>query len=202
MVELDASQKPVEAGNRISLNENTYQVQYETTADNIWKITNSRLLDLTVEKEVVGDLGDRTKKFTIEVFAQDSKGKLVNGTFTCAGTGELKNIDFQNGKAEIALAHTEKITIKDLPYGLQIAVTEKEADGYTVAYAINNGVNQKSANLNLTKDSEVKVINTKTEIPDTGIFHSSTGTGILIFIGILGIAFVGISVFRKRKGLR
>ena len=202
VVELDASQKPVEAGNRISLNENTYQVQYETTADNIWKITNSRLLDLTVEKEVVGDLGDRTKKFTIEVFAQDSKGKQVNGTFTCAGTGELKNIDFQNGKAEIALAHTEKITIKDLPYGLQIAVTEKEADGYTVAYAINNGVNQKSANLNLTKDSEVKVINTKTEIPDTGIFHSSTGTGILIFIGILGIAFVGISVFRKRKGLR
>ena len=202
VVELDESKKPVEAGNRISLNENTYQVQYETTADNIWKITNSRLLDLTVEKEVVGDLGDRTKKFTIEVFAQDSKGKLVNGTFTCAGTGELKNIDFQNGKAEIALAHTEKITIKDLPYGLQIAVTEKEADGYTVAYAINNGVNQKSANLNLTKDSEVKVINTKTEIPDTGIFHSSTGTGILIFIGILGIAFVGISVFRKRKGLR
>ena len=202
VVELDASQNVVEAGAQILLNGNTYQVQYETRADNTWKITNSRLLDLTVEKEVVGELGDRTKKFTIEVSAQDSKGKPVNGTFTCEGTGELKNIEFQNGKAEILLAHKEKITIKNLPYDSQITVTDKQVEGYTVAYAIDKGENQESATLNLIKDSEVKVINTKTDIPDTGILHSSTGTGILVFIGILGIAFVGISVFCKRKGLR
>lgn len=202
VVELDGSQTAVEAGGQILLNGNTYQVQYETTPDNTWKITNSSLLDLTVEKEVVGELGDRTKKFTIEISAQDSKGKPMNGTFSCEGAGNIKNIEFRNGKAEIELAHTEKITIKDLPYDSQITVTEKKADGYTVAYAINKGENQESATLSLTKDSEVKVINKKTDIPDTGIFHSSTGTGILVFIGILGIAFVGISVFRKRKGLR
>ena len=202
VVELDTSQNAVEAGGQILLNGNTYQVQYETTPDNTWKITNSSLLDLTVEKEVVGELGDRTKKFTIEISAQDSKGKPMNGTFSCEGAGNIKNIEFRNGKAEIELAHTEKITIKDLPYDSQITVTEKKADGYTVAYAINKGENQESATLSLTKDSEVKVINKKTDIPDTGIFHSSTGTGILVFIGILGIAFVGISVFRKRKGLR
>lgn len=202
VVELDGSQTAVEAGGQILLNGNTYQVQYETTEDHKWKITNSSLLNLTVEKEVVGELGDRTKKFAIEIFAQDSEGEPMNGTFSCEGAGNIKNIEFRNGKAEIELAHTEKITIKDLPYGSQITVTEKLAEGYTVAYAINNGGNQESANLNLTNDSEVKVINTKTDIPDTGIFHNPTGTGILIFIGILGIAFIGISVFRKRKGLR
>lgn len=159
-------------------------------------------LDLTIEKEVVGELGDRTKKFTIELSAQDRKGKPINKTFTCEGAGDIKNIEFQNGKAEIKLAHTEKIIIKDLPYGSQITVAEKKVDGYTVAYSINKGKNQESATLSLTNDSEVKVINTKTDIPDTGIFHNPTGTGILIFIGILGIVFVGISVFRKRKGLQ
>ena len=168
VVELDTSQNAVEAGGQILLNGNTYQVQYETTPDNTWKITNSSLLDLTVEKEVVGELGDRTKKFTIEISAQDSKGKPMNGTFSCEGAGNIKNIEFRNGKAEIELAHTEKITIKDLPYDSQITVTEKKADGYTVAYAINKGENQESATLSLTKDSEVKVINKKTDIPEYG----------------------------------
>lgn len=202
VVELDEFKNPVEAGNRILLNGNTYQVQYETTEDHKWKITNSSLLDLTVEKEVVGELGDRTKKFTIEISAQDSQGTPLNGTFACGGAGEPQNIVFQNGKAEIPLAHKEKITIKDLPYGSRISVTEKQADGYTAAYSVDQGEEQENAVLDLTKDSRVKVINTKTDIPDTGIFHSSTGTGILVFIGILGIVFVGISVFRKRKGLR
>lgn len=202
VVELDESKNPVEAGGQILLNGNTYQVQYETTADNTWKITNSSQPDLTITKEVVGELGDRTKKFAIEIYAQDGKGNEMNGTFSCEEAGNIKNIKFQNGKAEIELAHTEKIIIKDLPYGSEITVAEKTTDGYTVAYAINKGKNQESAALSLIKDSEVKVINTKKDIPDTGIFHNPTGTGILIFIGILGIAFVGISVFRKRKGLR
>lgn len=202
VVELDTFGKAVENGNEIWLNGTAYQVQYETTADNTWKITNSSQPDLTITKEVVGELGDRAKKFAIEIYAQDGKGNEMNGTFSCEEAGNIKNIKFQNGKAEIELAHKEKITIKDLPYGSQITVTEKKAYGYTVAYAIDNGENQESVALSLIKDSEVKVINTKTDIPDTGIFHHPTGTGILVFIGILGIAFVGISVFRKRKGLR
>ena len=202
VVELDTSEKVVENGNEILSNGNTYQVQYETTADNTWKIINSSQLELTVTKEVVGELGDHTKKFTIEIWAQDSEGNSLNGKFACEGPEGLKNIEFKEGKAEIALAHTEEITMKDLPYNSQITVAEKNADGYTVAYTVNRGETQENASLSLTKDSEVKVINTKEDIPDTGIFNNQTGAGILIFIGVIGTIFAGVVVFRKRKGLR
>lgn len=202
VAELDTSGEVVEDGTDIVLNGNTYRVKYDETGENSWKISNSQLKNLTIEKEVNGDFGDRTKKFAIDISAQDSDGKPLDGTFACEESGALKEITFKEGKAQTALAHGEKIIIKELPYDTRIEVTETKVDGYTVKYVINKGEEQDSASLNLTEHSVVKVIDTKTDIPDTGIFNNPKSTGILIFVGIIGIAFAGIVVFRKRKGLR
>ena len=202
VVELNASGEVVEDGADVVLNGNTYQVKYAETGENALKISNSQLKNLTIEKEVNGDFGDRTKKFAIDISARESDGKPLDGTFACEESGAVKEITFKEGKAQIALAHGQTITIKELPYGTQIEVTEPKEDGYTVKYVINKGKEQDRATLDLTEHSVVKVIDTKADIPETGIFNNPKSTGILIFVGVIGIAFAGIVVFRKRKGQR
>lgn len=202
IVESDENGNVAEDGTDITLNNNQYRVNYEETETNNWEITNSRLVDLIIENEVAGDFGDRTKEFTLDITAND-KNKPLNGTFTCEGLADTEQITFQDGKGQITVAHGQTVSIKELPADTEILIVVQPTDGYKTTYQINGGDEQGNANLSLTqKESTVKVINTRADIPETGIFHNPTISGIIVFVGICGIAFGGIVILRKRRGAR
>lgn len=202
IVESDENGNVAEDGTDITLNNNQYRVNYEETETNNWEITNSRLVDLIIENEVAGDFGDRTKEFTLDITAND-KNKPLNGTFACEGLADTEQITFQDGKGQITLAHGQTVSIKELPADTEILIVVQPTDGYKTTYQINGGDEQGNANLSLTqKESTVKVINTRADIPETGIFHNPTISGIIVFVGICGIAFGGIVILRKRRGAR
>lgn len=204
IVELDENGIVVGDEKDITLNNNQYRVDYEETEKNKWKITNSRLVDLAIENEVAGEFGDQTKEFTIDITAKDSKGKPLSGEFVCESLEGTDKITFDGeGKGQISLAHEDKLLIKDLPAETNVVVAVQSPDDYDTTYQINDGTAQDKAELLLTrKENVVKVINKKDYIPETGIFHNPTITGILIFVGIIGIAYVGIVILRKRRGIR
>lgn len=158
---------------------------------------NIELPDLTLNKIVTGEAGDKTKTFTFLINLKDSEGNAVDEIYDYLGwvKSGYENeatkpadgkIEFINGTAEILLSHGQQIIIRNLPYNCTYTVTEKEAnkDNYITTYNGNTGVATGTLNENVIVD----VINNKEFVPDTGIIdknNNSTGIGI-------GIATIGI----------
>lgn len=182
-------------------------------AKNGFIVTNTELPDLTIGKEVIGELGDKTKVFNFELTLKQADGNPINGKFNYIGSVDDRykkestkpsdgEITFIEGKATITLSHGQEITIKDLPYGVTYKVMEKEANenGYLTTYNGNNEV----ATGELKQDTKVQVVNNKEFVPTTGISTTTeqgTMVGIVIFsIGILMVMIVVL--LQLNKGLK
>ncbi|MCR0335947.1 Cna B-type domain-containing protein [[Clostridium] innocuum] len=117
-------------------------------------ITNTyhapKLGGLTVEKEVTGTHGDKTKDFHFTVTLDDTS---INGKY-----GDMT---FTDGVAEITLKHGGKATATGLPAGIGYVVLEKEAndDGYTTTSTADKGTIPENDNINVkfTNHKEIKL---------------------------------------------
>lgn len=182
-------------------------------ADKIARVNfvNTKLPELSLNKIVTGEFGDKTKEFTFEISLQDSDGKNVNGTYEYVGSvvqgyedesekpsnGSLTFID---GKAEIKLKHGQKIALKNLLLNCKYTVAEREAneDGYITTY---NG-RKEQAQGELKQGAEVQVVNMKDSIPHTGIKVHNNVTNIgfgLAAIGVLSFAVLYLLRLRKER---
>ena len=107
--------------------------------------------------------------------------------------------------AKVKLYHGEKVTVKGLPKGAQMTITEVNSDGYSVGWKVNN--NQESYGKTVTcpitasDDGIATVICTNTtgyELPDTG----GTGTKPYTtggFLLLTGAAILLLYINKKRR---
>ncbi|MBS5388028.1 MAG: hypothetical protein KHY31_11745 [Clostridiales bacterium] len=129
------------------------------------------VLNLTVEKEVTGNLGDKEKLFTFEVILKNLEGDLVdNVSYLClkgeTGTESFQTVslEFVKGKATFQLKDGEYICMQKIPanYVYDIKEMDGETDGYTVTIPDN-------AAGTLKENTVVHFINEKETTGDLGI---------------------------------
>ena len=152
-----------------------------------------KTFSLTVAKDVQED-GDLTRKYDIQITLKDADGNLVNGTY-----GE---VTFVNGRATVSLKDGESKNMTGIPTGYKYSVKETEElpAGYTITYKTGEGETSESepADVILSSNTIVTVINTRTVTPDSGLSlgmaAAGTGAGLSGLIGVL-ILFL----YRRRR---
>lgn len=158
---------------------------------------------LNVTKTVAGNLADQSKKFDFTVKFTKPDGKDVNSTITAtvAGVGATNfNIAWDDKGTytyTFQLAHGQKASFANLPYGVSYTVTEtgaEEKDGvlmngdYKVTMTGNVGVINSAA-------TEAKFVNTKEGSIDTGV--TTENLPYVLLIGFVVLA--GAALLIKRK---
>lgn len=157
---------------------------------------------LSITKEVTGNMGDKTKDFSVDVTFTAPAGKDVNSIISYVEDGENKSInptDWTNGSCTVTidLKHRETVTFNNVPYGVTYTVEEYDytSSGYDEAeYAENNGTaNDGEGTINAASDS-VKITNNKQVGIETGITMDSVP-----YILVLCAVAAGLILFLKRR---
>ena len=102
---------------------NTSTMPAPTTAD----IGVSKTIELT---EGQGTQIDTQKEFTFTVALKDNAGNALTGEYALVDA-EGTEIQKLTDGGTFTLTHDQTVTIKDLPEGAQVTVTEVEVPGYT-----------------------------------------------------------------------
>ena len=140
-----------------------------------------RQTQVTVRKEVTGNLGDQTKDFTFQwkILNADGSVNQESETFT--------------------LKHGEQKEILGIPEGATLVIQETNADGYTVTAKhgiVNVPVVSNSVTVNVTDGSTITITNNKEAVPDTGVLLDSLPYVVILAVVVLGAALV---IVRRRK---
>ena len=177
--------------------------------------TNTGAYDLTIAKQVTGEMGDRDKQFTFQIQLKESDGSILTGEYDYTGgvmegmTGitapEPGTLRLEDGAADFTLSHGQTITIHGLPVGTSYTITEPDAqaDGYTVTA---NGEDAKmtrdaSCNGTLSQDTTVTFTNEKATAVPTGIRLDTLPWLLTLACGLGGCAALCVTgKIRRRKG--
>jgi|GEM_PF-3127949 len=167
----------------------------------------SKYIDVSVEKSVQGNMGNRNQNFEFTITAVDSENKSVSmaGTSykysTAEGTTGTKIVD-SGGKFTLKDGETIYIENK-VPRGANVTVTETDysSEGYQTTH-ITDECNDKRGNThtftNVQQDCELEFINTRViEVP-TGLFDHGKPTGWWFLI-IAAAGCLGFGVYRRKK---
>ena len=127
--------------------------------------------NLTISKNVTGDLGDKTKYFTFKVEFD------VDGTFNYSGS---KTGTITSG-GTVQLKHGESITIVDIPAGASYTVTESGNSGYSVYASGDTGI------ISDGKTSTAKFTNTRSSVPKTG-----DNSNMMLWLSLMGVSILGM----------
>lgn len=171
--------------------------------------------NLTLNKTVTGDMGDRDYGFRFQITMQDSTGLPLSGSYRYTGsvlqgvTGVIAptdgNLVFTDGVATIDLKHGQSITVFGLPAGSSYTITEPnaEAEGYTTKVTVNGGTPRTAytvdGTLSQTDTVTIGFENSRNNIPVTGILLDSFPwlMGGAFLVG--GAALITISRRRARR---
>ena len=185
--------------NSVSFTKNENKLAKEEAAFNNTYSANK----LSVKKVVTGNLGDKTKLFTVNVTLKNNTGKEIKEDISYLVDTETRTIsasDWKNNEAsvDIQLKHEQTITFTNLPFGVKYEVTEanyttKENGGYdTPAYVFTKADKTVSADT-----QNVTITNNKGGNVDTGV-NLTTLPYILVFAGVIVIAGAAF-ITRRRK---
>lgn len=152
--------------------------QYSTTLYAIWRQCT---VDVTVEKQVTGSFGDLTKTFQFNYTVTKDGATVSTGSFE--------------------LMDDRTTTIKGVPVGATLTLTETNADGYTIFGVYGNGSIQNANNSTLTfsitsSGGKIVVTNNRDVVPDTGISMDSAPFIVLFTIAVLG---AGVVLLNKHR---
>ena len=177
--------------------------------------TNTGAYDLTIEKRVTGEMGDRDKLFTFQIQLKESDGSILAGEYDYTGgvmegmagitAPEPGTLRLEDGAADFTLSHGQTITIHGLPVGTTYTITEPDAqaDGYTVS-ASGSGTQLKrdaSCSGSLDQATTVTFTNEKATAVPTGIRQDILPWLLALLCGMTGCAVLcATSYARKRKG--
>ena len=176
--------------------------------------TNTRnTVDVTIEKQVTGNMGDRSKDFEFVLSGAEYDGGpslkfsgSQSGGFTVAPNGDAK--------IEFTLKHDQSVTLTGLPINAVLNIEEENAGGYDMSVSSPSGEDD-IFNVDITADGETEEIlpevtitvyasgkiiveNNKEATPDTGIVTDS-----LPYIVILAcVVAIGAVVIVRRRGRR
>ena len=185
--------------NSVSFTKNENKLAKEEAAFNNTYSANK----LSVKKVVTGNLGDKTKLFTVTVTLKNNTGKEIKEDISYLVGTETRTIsvsDWKNNEAsvDIQLKHDQTITFTNLPFGVTYEVTEadytaKENGGYDApAYVFTKA--DKTVNAD---DQDVTITNNKGGDIDTGV-NLTTLPYILVFAGVIVIAGAAFITRRRR----
>ncbi len=177
--------------------------QGKILADQVIRIefTNTKNLHLLISKLVTGEAGDKIKKFRISVTAKKQDGTNLQGVFPYEGSvaagyektiepPENGNLFFKDGRAEIVLSHGQQIMIKNLPrdYICKAEERTEDRDGYTTDYQ----------EIETEEGKEIKIVNNKEFVPDTGITDDNDQSiYVAVAIALMGSLLAGLSYVRQ-----
>ena len=169
-----------------------------TTADKTGEIENTYDSgSLTVSKKVTGNMGDKTKSFTVTVTFTSTDNVKSDITITPAGSATApQTITFTNGTAtaEITLKDGDSVAFANLPADVTYTVTE---DDYTDEY---DEADYKFSDDNKKIDGgdadTCEITNNKETTPDTGIVLDYLPY-VLGMILVLGAAV--LMIVRRRR---
>lgn len=186
---------------------NLKQTRNTVVFTNTYKVPN--LKSMTIKKVVTGAFGERTKDFTFNVELKDKNGNAVTGEFHTSENGA----DVTNLK-NFTLKHGQQVTLKNIPIGTTITITESNANDYKTKatnYEVNsdkefiyvvvadengNAVLKSKDNNQLVANSAITVTNDFDGNPDTGVLLDTLPYLILLAVAVAGGVLV---VVRKRK---
>ncbi|MDO4285771.1 MAG: hypothetical protein Q4C60_10625, partial [Eubacteriales bacterium] len=142
-------------------------------------------LDLTVTKQVAGDMGDKQKQFHFSYSYPGADGEAVTGTFDLADGGSYM--------------------ITGLAAGVVLTLTENNANGYDIAAEYGGraegvNVNEQTRQIQVTLSAdrtELVVTNRKDVVPDTDVPLDSTP-----YLTMLALAAAGAVLLAKRRSIR
>lgn len=192
-------------------------VRFGTPVENEWvmeegkggQFENDYLAgELTLNKQVTGNLGDREKYFAFTIHFDAPEGFELDSIINISETsyensdgdpGKPVSVTFGNDGADVIvyLKHGETINFTNIPVGVSYTITEETYSDYTTTNNIDtaNGL-VATGNIAENEESDAVVFtNDKTTQVDTGISLDS-----IPYIMILGLAVLGISsLFLKRR---
>lgn len=189
--------------------------QTDATNKNAAAFTNTGAYDLTVAKQVTGEMGDRDKPFTFQIQLKKSDGSILTGEYDYTGgvmegmTGitapEPGTLPLEDGAADFTLSHGQTITIHGLPVGTTYTITEPDAqaDGYTVTASSETSKMTRDASCSgtLNQETTVTFTNEKATAVPTGIRLDALPWLLALLCGMTGCAVLCVtSHARKRKG--
>ena len=129
--------------------------------------------DISVNKTVKGNQGDKSKNFEFVLKLTGSDGLVVPGSVDVEKNGNFETMKVIDGEVKFTLSHGEKIIFKKLPAGIRYEVTETVTNGYKMTCDNNSGV--------LRTNADIGFVNTKNVgIPTAAM----TNTGIIAAIAV------------------
>lgn len=157
--------------------------------------TEGKIFDLTVNKEVTGNQGDKSKLFDFQVSVDGDENEVYNVVIERQNgeTATEKVFSDAEEPITISLKHGESFTIYGLSASDKYSVNEEnyEADGYTTTYSL-----EQHTDATLTAaGSTLTVTNDKNVTTPTGIV--TTFAPYVLMLGAAGAA--GGMFLRKKK---
>lgn len=143
--------------------------------------------EVLVTKTVTGGLGDRSKSFQFHVTAQK------NGLSALSFMGGHENGSF-------TLRHGETATLTEVPVGVELAVNEETAAGYTTTVRQGDATLANGQAVTVAENMpSIDFTNDKDGTADTGIFLDSWPYLLLLTCVILGGAGFAVYWHKKRR---
>ena len=205
-VKLDSQYAGVELTVTESLSDNSYEivggvvkgestVEYEINGTNcvctVYTATNKRATtDVTISKEINGNMGDLNKTFKFTATLKDESGSEVSFP---ASTENKYTVD--GNIATFWLSDGGSVTLEDLPIGYNLTVME-ENGFYTVSVTQGKYDKDNGITIAVTEGLKIDFTNTYNITIDTGILLDSLPYVLILVIVIAGVVVMFI---RKRR---
>ncbi len=178
--------------------ENTVPAGYtcaaSTVADSGWPAAGTASLTneldrhtLTVDKQIAGNMGDKTEQFDFTVtFTKPGGSPYDPQTLPAGASGS-------GGTYTFSLGHDERIAFGDLPAGVGYTVSEAAKGNYTTT------TSGDAASGQMTADRDITFVNTRSGVVPTGIrTRAPHGKGLLLGCIIAAGAGVLMLAWRLR----
>ena len=156
--------------------------------------------DVTVTKNVTGNMGDRSKDFTFTAYLQYADGNGTAMKFPAPATGENYTVSEDGYTATFTLKHGESIKIDNIPLGATMVIKEAAYEDYATSANPAGSVTDTGYEVKfveVTESNEVEFTNDKEVTIDTGIALDSLPY-ILILAGVAVVA-VALVLHKRRK---
>lgn len=152
-------------------------------------------VNLTVEKQVTGNMGDHNKEFTFTMKLLKDGRAYIQPLSYMKGE-ESGTLTATNDSYTFTLKDTEKIAIA-IPFGCSYDIMEENAD-YDVSIKVGDGEPANNNIVNGTANSDTGIVftNTKNIVPPTGV---SKGTGAYMAMFFCGLGAAAVFGRRKRS---
>ncbi|MGN0513044.1 MAG: Cna B-type domain-containing protein [Lachnospiraceae bacterium] len=171
----------------ISVPRYTTAVSSKETEDGLaFMVKNTGHYDLSVNKTVEGNWGNRTKDFSFKITF--SGEKEIPSTLEYEKGEEKGTMQLTDGAGTFTLAHGESIVLKNIPAGITYQIEETNAEGYTVEATNESGI--------LKCDTSATFVNQKKGVIPTS---ADTNNDILLELLFAALAGIGWILYRKRK---